>query len=114
MTDDILDNLFHWAALRAYLEVYAATKQLPPDSEATRRRAYELYEDALAEKNRHKHPAENGRTPPREAGQGCEAPEGAAIVERGEGELKITTRDIQSCREDDVSKPALTPASEPV
>ena len=51
MTDDILDSLFHWAALRAYLEVYAATKHFPPDSGATRRRSYELYEDALAEKN---------------------------------------------------------------
>jgi hypothetical protein len=49
--DDIWNNLFHLAALRAYLEVYAASKQLPPDSQATRRRAYELYEDALAEKN---------------------------------------------------------------
>jgi hypothetical protein len=35
MTDgeDVLDSVFHWAALRAYLEVYAATKQYPPDSE---------------------------------------------------------------------------------
>jgi hypothetical protein len=51
MTESVLDDLFHFCALRAYLEVYAATKQFPPDSEATRRRAYQLYEDALAEKN---------------------------------------------------------------
>jgi hypothetical protein len=49
--EDIWNNLFHLAALRAYLEVYAASKQFPPDCEATRRRAYELYEDALAERN---------------------------------------------------------------
>ncbi len=40
--DDIWDDLFHLCAWRAYLEVYALTKQFPPDSEATRRRAYEL------------------------------------------------------------------------
>ncbi len=49
--DDFWDNLFHFCALRAYLEIAALTKQFPPDSETTRRRAYELYEDALAEKN---------------------------------------------------------------
>jgi hypothetical protein len=49
--DDILDDLFHGSALRAYLEVWARTRQFPPDSEATRRRAYQLYEEALAEKN---------------------------------------------------------------
>ena len=51
MTGSVLDDLFHGCALRAYLEVWAQTRQFPPDSEATRRRAYELYEDALAEKN---------------------------------------------------------------
>ena len=53
MTDDedIWNNLFHLAAFRAYLEEYAAKRQFPPDAEATRRRAYDLYEDALAEKN---------------------------------------------------------------
>ena len=49
--DDIWDSIFHGCALKAYLEVWAETRQFPPDSEATRRRAYELYEDALAEKN---------------------------------------------------------------
>jgi hypothetical protein len=76
MTDDILDQLFHGCALRAYLEVWARTRQFPPDSEATRIRANQLYEEALAEKNRHKQPRGSGRSPQREAGQGCEALEG--------------------------------------
>jgi len=49
--DDILDSCFHGCAWRAYLEVWQATGQFPPDSEATRRRAYQLYEQALAVKN---------------------------------------------------------------
>jgi hypothetical protein len=76
MTDDILDSLFHGCALLAYLEIYAHTGQFPPDSEATRQRAFQLYEEALAEKNRHKQPRGSDRTPLREAGTGCEAPEG--------------------------------------
>jgi hypothetical protein len=51
--DDILDDIFHGCALRAYLE-QAAIEQGWPESEATRRRAYRLYEEALAEKNRAK------------------------------------------------------------
>jgi hypothetical protein len=51
MTDDILDHPFHFCALRAYLETAAETGQFPPDSEATRRLANQLYEEALAEKN---------------------------------------------------------------
>ena len=51
--DDILDDLFHGCAFQAYLQ-QAAIEQGPPDSEATRRRAYRLYEEALAEKNRAK------------------------------------------------------------
>jgi hypothetical protein len=50
--DDVLDSLFHGCALRAYLEIAVQTRQFPPESEATRRRAYQLYEEALAEKNR--------------------------------------------------------------
>jgi hypothetical protein len=49
--DSILDDVFHGCALRAYLDVLAETGQFPPDSEATKRRAYRYYEDALAEKN---------------------------------------------------------------
>jgi hypothetical protein len=49
--DSILDDLFHGCALRAYLEVMAETGQWPPDSAATKRRAYRYYEDALAAKN---------------------------------------------------------------
>ena len=80
MTDDILDSLFHGCALRAYLEVWAQTGIFPPDSETTRIRAYQLYEEAIAEKNGRKQPVDSGRSPPREAGQGCEAPEGAVTT----------------------------------
>lgn len=51
MTTGPLDDLFHGCALAAYLEV-AAREQAWPASEETRRLAYRLYEDALAEKNR--------------------------------------------------------------
>lgn len=44
---DLLDDLFLGCALTAYLE-QAQIQQRWPDSEATRRRAYRLYEDALA------------------------------------------------------------------
>ncbi len=49
-TDWILDDLFHGCAFQAFVE-QARIEQGPPDSEATSRRAYRLYEDALAEKN---------------------------------------------------------------
>lgn len=45
--DDLLDDLFLGCALSAYLD-QAQIQQGWPDSEATRRRAYRLYEDALA------------------------------------------------------------------
>ena len=48
--DDVLDGLFHACALAAFLE-QARVEQGWPGSEATRRRAYRLYEAALAEKN---------------------------------------------------------------
>ena len=48
--DDILDALFHACAWRAYLE-QAQAEQSWPDPEATRRRAYDYYERALAQKN---------------------------------------------------------------
>ena len=51
--DDILDDLFHGCAFAAFIE-QAAIDRGPPDIEATRRRAYRLYEEALAEKNRNK------------------------------------------------------------
>jgi hypothetical protein len=69
MTDDgdsILDDVFHGCALRAYLDVLAETGQFPPDSEATKRRAYRYYEDALAEKN-----AAKGQGTPPEEGEGA-------------------------------------------
>jgi hypothetical protein len=49
--DDIWDSLFHGCAWAAFLDE-AAALQGPPDSEATKRRAYRYYEEALAEKNR--------------------------------------------------------------
>jgi hypothetical protein len=76
MTDSVLDDLFTGCALAAFLEIWARTKQFPPDAEATRQLAYQLYEDALAEKNRRKQLQGSSRTPLREAGQECEAPEG--------------------------------------
>ena len=48
MSDDILDHLFHGAAFAAFLD-QAAAEQNWPDAEATRRRAYDYYEQALAE-----------------------------------------------------------------
>jgi hypothetical protein len=50
VTDPILDDLFHECAFRAFLLV-AAEQRGWPDCEATRRVAYVLYEEALAEKN---------------------------------------------------------------
>jgi hypothetical protein len=49
--DTILDDLFLSCALVAFVE-RARVEQRWPDSEATRLRAYQLYEAALAEKNR--------------------------------------------------------------
>ena len=50
MTDDILDDLFHGCALSALLEEARACQGWPA-SEAVKRRAYRLYEEALAERN---------------------------------------------------------------
>lgn len=50
--DDVLDSIFHGCALRAYLEIAAESHSWPPPAEETRRRAYDLYEEALREKNR--------------------------------------------------------------
>ena len=44
---DILDDMCHGCALAAYVEL-AVECGRAPDSEATRRRAYALYEEALA------------------------------------------------------------------
>lgn len=51
MTDSILDELFHGCSLIAFLE-QARAQQGWPDREETRKRAFRLYEEALAEKNR--------------------------------------------------------------
>jgi hypothetical protein len=58
MTDDLndfWDSLFHGCAWRAFLE-QAVLEGGPPDMEATRRRAYRYYEEALAERNAVKKP----------------------------------------------------------
>ena len=44
--EDILSDLFHHCALVAFIE-QARAQQGPPDCEATRRRAYDLYEAEL-------------------------------------------------------------------
>ncbi len=54
--DSILDDLFHGAALAAFVD-QAIEQGGPPDSEATRCRAYRYYEEALAEKNAKSKPA---------------------------------------------------------
>jgi hypothetical protein len=46
--DDILDDLFHGCAFQAFVDEAHAVQGWP-DPEATRRRAYRYYEDALAE-----------------------------------------------------------------
>ena len=48
--DDMLDDLFHGCAFAAFVEE-AVKAGGPPCEEKTRRRAYQLFEDALAEKN---------------------------------------------------------------
>ena len=50
MSGSILDDLFQSCALTAFLEQAHADKGWP-DPEATRRRAYRMYEEALAERN---------------------------------------------------------------
>ena len=50
MSDSIFDDLFQSCALTAFLE-QAHAEKCWPDPEATRRRAYRMYEEALAEKN---------------------------------------------------------------
>ncbi len=50
MDADIFDDLFQGCAFYAFLEQSALDQPMPPESEATRRRAYDLYERALAER----------------------------------------------------------------
>ncbi len=52
-SDDILDDLFHGCAFAAYIEL-AITTGATPDSEATRRLAYRLFEEELALKQQRK------------------------------------------------------------
>jgi hypothetical protein len=49
--DEIWDDLFHGCAFAAFLD-QAAVEQGWPDPDATRRRAYRYYEQALADRHR--------------------------------------------------------------
>lgn len=51
ITNDILDDLFHGCALAAFVE-QAEAQCGWPCLDATRHRTYQLYEEALAKKNR--------------------------------------------------------------
>jgi len=50
MSDDILDDLFHFCGLATYIQ-QARGRQGWPGSEATRRRAFALYERELRMKS---------------------------------------------------------------
>jgi len=50
MTHDPLDDLFHACALEAFLE-QARLQKAWPEEEATRRRAFLLYEEKLAQEH---------------------------------------------------------------
>jgi hypothetical protein len=66
MTDDldeILDSVWHGCAWAAYIEQMAAEGRWPPDSEATKQRAFAYYEEELARKNRAKEDALAGTGP---------------------------------------------------
>jgi hypothetical protein len=60
--DDIWDSLFHGCAWAAYLD-QAEEERGWPSREATRRRAYQYYEEALAVKNAAKPRSQPGRLP---------------------------------------------------
>lgn len=49
--DDIWDDVFHGCAFAAFID-QAIADQGSPDPEATRRRAYRYFEEALAQKDR--------------------------------------------------------------
>lgn len=49
LDDEIWDDLFHGCAWAAFIEV-AQEQHGSPDEETTRRRAFALYEEALAER----------------------------------------------------------------
>ena len=49
--DEILDDLFHGCAVAAFVE-QAIAEHGSPCPDKTQRRAYQLYEEALAEKHR--------------------------------------------------------------
>ena len=60
--DELLDDLFTGCAVLAFVE-QAIAQGGPPDSEATRRRAYRYYEEELAKKNARRRPSDSANIP---------------------------------------------------
>lgn len=60
--DSILDDLFHGCTLAAFVE-QAVTEGGWPDGEATRSRAYDAYERALAERTESRESVARGSGP---------------------------------------------------
>ena len=72
--DEILDSVWHGCAVAAYCHQAAEEGRFPPDSEATKQRAFAYYEEELAKKNRAREQAGEGTRPltvpaPRAAGR---------------------------------------------
>ncbi len=65
--DEILDSVWHGCAVAAYIDQMAEGSRWPPDSEATKQRAFAYYEEELAKKNRAKAfalaPVDSSRSP---------------------------------------------------
>jgi hypothetical protein len=100
-SDDILDDLFHGCAWAAFLEICRQTGQFPPDCEATRRLAYALYEEALAEKNRHKSPSGgHSRRLRQEIRKGIDSGPATPMTQDDWDELKRRARDRATERRD--------------
>jgi hypothetical protein len=64
--DEFWDDLFHGCAVAAYVDQAVEEGRWPPDAEATKRRAYRYYEEALAAKTLAKSAASDSgaRDPP--------------------------------------------------
>ena len=69
--DEILDSLFHGAALAAFVEEACIAKDFPCPIK-TRKRAYRYFEDALAEKNAG-HSVQSSRSSNHRARINCES-----------------------------------------
>lgn len=79
--DAFLDDLFLGCAFAAYVEQARRERRSPPDSEATRERAYGYYEEALASKNAAKSSLpEPGPLGPKEAAQPCAGIQSSTVM----------------------------------